>query len=192
MLVGITGGIASGKTTICKILEENSYSIFYSDIEAKKIANTNQELKLNIIKLFGSDSYINGVYNSDYIRNIVFNDADKLDQLNKCFGNYVINAFLIQSQSNNISIFESALIFEHNLDGYFDLIIGVSCDESVVYERIKNRNGFNDVEIKNIISKQLPQKYKNEICDITIDTTNGISSEYILKIFNNIKQNSYV
>lgn len=187
MLIGITGGIASGKTTICKILEENGYSVFYSDIEAKKIANINKELKSNIIELFGSNSYINGVYNSAYIRNIVFNDGAKLDELNKCFGNYVINTFLIQSKSNNISIFESALIFEHNLEGYFDLIVGVSCDESVVYERIKNRNGFGEVDIKNIISKQLSQKYKNEMCDINIDTTNGINSEDILKIFNNIK-----
>ena len=98
MRIAITGGIGSGKTTICKYFENKGYFVFYSDVEAKLLANTNVEIKKQIIKLFGKESYINDTYNLEYIRSIVFNDTLKLQELNKCFMVLLFKNLLINHQ----------------------------------------------------------------------------------------------
>ncbi len=176
MRIAITGGIASGKTTLCKNIEMAGFKVFYSDIEAKKIANNNPEVKAKIIEAFGECSYINGKYNTSCIGNIVFNDSDQLDVLNKCFGDTVINRFMDFSyKKEEVYFFESALIFEHNLQDYFDLIIGVFCEDSTALERLRSRNNLSEVEAKRIIATQLPQRQKMERCDIVINTTGEIN-----------------
>jgi dephospho-CoA kinase len=73
MRIAITGGICSGKSSICKIIKDSGYFVFNSDDEAKILANTNLKIKEQIITLFGTDSYVNDIYNTSYVRNIVFN-----------------------------------------------------------------------------------------------------------------------
>ena len=147
MRIAITGGIGSGKTTVCKYFENKGYFVFYSDIEAKLLANTNIGIKEKIINIFGNESYIKDIYNLEYIRSIVFNDTLKLQELNKCFDGVVIQEFINKSSNHKISFFESALIFEHNLQDNFDLTIGVYCNESKIFERLKKRNGFNEPDV---------------------------------------------
>ena len=179
MKVAITGGICSGKSTICDILKRKGYFVFNSDNEAKLLANTTPQIKSEIISLFGSDSYINDEYNTQYIRNIVFNDKEKLELLNKCFSGFVLEKYNIDSQAHKISFFESALVFEHNIQDNFDFIIGVYCDEFESIKRLKQRNGFNDLEIDNIIKNQLNTKEKMFRCDSISNTTSWIDVEEI-------------
>lgn len=174
MRIAITGGIGSGKTTVCKYFENKGYFVFYSDVEAKLLANTNIEIKKQIIKLFGTESYVNNAYNLEYVRNIVFNDALKLDELNKCFDGVVVQEFISKSSNHQISFFESALIFEHDLQNNFDLIIGVYCNKPKIFERLKQRNGFSEEQISKIINNQLNSKEKVNRCNVVINTTNGI------------------
>ena len=89
MKIGVTGGICCGKTTVCKYIETLGYQIFYSDIEAKKLVYDKQ-VKDEIICKFGNDAYINNIYNTKYIRDIVFNNKEKLNALNMIFKNIVI------------------------------------------------------------------------------------------------------
>lgn len=187
MNVAITGGICSGKSTICRYIQEKNIYVFYSDIEAKIIANSNDDVKKNLINIFGTDCFIDDIYNFDYIRNIVFNDKNKLNQLNQCFIEPVYNEFINNTIDIKLSFLESALIFEHNIQNRFDLIIGVYCDEEKTIERLRNRNGFNDEEIKNILKHQLNPETKMKMCDFVIDTTNGIDFSEIDLIITNIK-----
>ena len=144
MRIAITGGICSGKSSICKIIKDSGYFVFNSDDEAKILANTNLKIKEKVISLFGTDSYVNGNYNTSYIRNIVFNDKHKLEELNKCFQGLILNEYDNKSLNYEISFFESALIFEHNLQDKFNVIIGVYCNEVETIKRLKQRNGFNN------------------------------------------------
>jgi len=171
MRIAITGGVASGKTTICKKLEVLGYYIFYSDVEAKILTSDN-EIKYKIIKEFGGRSYLNNIYNVEYIRNIVFNNKLKLDILNSIFKNAIIDKYLILSNKYKISFFESALIFEHNLEKHFDCIIGVYCDKKEVYKRLKKRNNFTRADSNNIINNQEDNLEKMKKCDIVMNTTN--------------------
>lgn len=174
MRIAITGGIGSGKTTVCKYFENKGYFVFYSDVEAKFLANTNIEIKEQITNLFGKESYVNDTYNLEYIRSIVFSDMLKLQELNKCFNGVVIQEFINKSSNHKISFFESALIFEHNLQYIFDLTIGVYCNEAKIFERLKQRNGFDEKQVSKIINNQLNSKEKMNNCNIVINTTNGV------------------
>ena len=189
MRIAITGGIGSGKTTVCKYFENKGYFVFYSDIEAKLLANTNIGIKEKIINIFGNESYIKDIYNLEYIRNIVFNDTLKLQELNKCFDGVVIQEFINKSSNHKISFFESALIFEHNLQDNFDLTIGVYCNESKIFERLKQRNGFNEEQISRIIYNQLNSKEKMNRCNIIINATNGVDYAKLDLILNGFEKN---
>ena len=188
MRISITGGIGSGKTTVCKYFENKGYFVFYSDIEAKLLANTNIGIKEQITNLFGKESYINDTYNLEFIRSIVFNDTLKLKELNKCFDGVVIQEFINKSLNHKISFFESALIFEHNLQDNFDLIIGVYCNEAKIFERLKQRNGFDEKQVSKIINNQLNTKEKMNKCNIVINTTNGVDYTKLDLILNGFEK----
>jgi len=188
MRVGITGGICSGKSSICKIIKDNNYFVFNSDIQAKIVANTDIKIREQIVSLFGEGSYVDGIYNASYIRGIVFSDRNKLEQLNKCFGKVILDKYESQSLEYKISFFESALIFEHNLQDKFDVIIGVYCDEIETIKRLRQRNGFNDIEIENVLKNQLNSKDKMGKCDFIINTTNGIDKNKVNLILNSFEK----
>src|SRR5437016_4141955 len=80
--IGLTGGIGSGKTVVAKIFEILGIPVYYADTEAKKLMNSDPELKASILQHFGPGSYMNGVLDRKYIASIVFNSKEKLDLLN--------------------------------------------------------------------------------------------------------------
>ena len=80
--VGLTGGIGSGKSVVAKVFETLGIPVFYADDAAKKLMNTNEDLKAAIIKSFGEGAYTHGEINRKYLAAIVFNDKEKLELLN--------------------------------------------------------------------------------------------------------------
>jgi dephospho-CoA kinase len=181
--IGITGGICSGKSTICREIEAKGYPIFYSDIVARDLANNCTDLKNEIISVFGDESYIDGEYNAKYISSIVFTDEVKLKIINDMYSWRIRDEWEKFIIDKEVAFFESALIFEHEIDGSFDYIICVYCDENVVIDRLKKRNGFDDVKINNILNSQLPPKIKSKLSNYVIDTTNGnYNVDEILKL----------
>ena len=83
LIVGLTGGIGSGKSTVAKIFNTIGIPIYNSDIEAKNLIHSNIELQKKLIAAFGEKTYINGSYNRAYIAEIVFQDEGKLKALNQ-------------------------------------------------------------------------------------------------------------
>jgi dephospho-CoA kinase len=174
--VGVTGSIASGKSTVCKMIEEKyGYLVYYSDIEAKKIANTNQGLINEIIDNFGEQSYIDGIYNTKYIAGIVFSDKKELEILNRIFKKYLDQDwenFLNEHRNEKIIFYESALIFEHNIKKKFDYVICVYANLDTIRKRLKKRNNYTDQEIENRLDKLSNQNSKIENSDYNINTEN--------------------
>ena len=82
MIVGLTGGIGSGKSTVGKLLEELGVPVYNSDTEAKRLMNTSKVLRKKIVGLLGEESYVNDQLNRPYIAKMVFNDKALLDKLN--------------------------------------------------------------------------------------------------------------
>ena len=81
--VGITGGIGSGKTTVCKIFETLGVPVYYSDLEARYLTNSHPEIISAVKELFGEEIYINGELNRARVGSLVFKDKELLNKLNQ-------------------------------------------------------------------------------------------------------------
>lgn len=186
--IGITGGIGSGKTTICKLIEKNfNFEIFYSDDIAKKLVY-DDDIRDKIITIFGSESYKNNIYNTEYISNIVFKDKNKLNYLNNIFAVRMKKEFDLFCINRGVVIYESALIFEHeiNYEYEFDYIINIYAKEETVIHRIKKRNNLSDDIIKSILSNQMNPILKMMKSTYVVNTELDNIEEQIINILNEI------
>ena len=114
--VAVTGGIGTGKTTVSNLFEKIGIPVFNSDEIAKELMHNDKQLKSDIIKAFGNESYINNELNRAYLSDIVFNDETLLNKINSIVHPQVakeFNQWLLNQKSKYI-IYESAIIFENN------------------------------------------------------------------------------
>lgn len=178
-IVGLTGGIGSGKTTVAKLLESKGYSVYYSDIRAKEIVNNNAFLKTRIIQLLGDKAYDqDGKYNRKWVAQKVFNNEKLLLELNKIIHPAVKSdfEFWVREQKGDFIFKETALLFELNLDkNYFKTIL-VTADESLRIKRAMERDGKTYQEIENIIQKQIPEKEKRKRADLIIENNTDLEN----------------
>ena len=166
----ITGGIGSGKSTICKEFEKLGVPVLYTDLLAKELENSNPELGSEIIKVFGEHSYYNGVFNTAYMGPLVFSDEEKLKKLTDIVKPYVVDAANKWSnrQKTSYTIEESAIVFETNGQDKFDYIIGVYANEKTRVQRVMNRNSLAEKEVLDRIDKQMNEEEKMLKCDYII------------------------
>tara|TARA_B110000495_G_C22816012_1_gene476348 strand:+ start:201 stop:809 length:609 start_codon:yes stop_codon:yes gene_type:complete len=198
-LVGITGGIGSGKSTVSKILNAMGIKVYNSDDKAKYLME-NDELLLSCIKNdFGEEAYIDGKMNKNFISNNLFNDNKKLKMMNALVHPVVIKDFknwCFKNQDQKILIKESALLFSSDSYKDLDFIIYVYANKSLRISRILNRDKFRTIdEIKKIINNQIPKEEASENADFIL-SNNGASFllpkvvEILDKINSNIKTTS--
>jgi dephospho-CoA kinase len=187
--IGLTGGIGSGKTTVAQIFEVLAIPVYYADQAAKDLMNSNSELKNHIISAFGSESYKDGKLDRKYLGNIVFSNTEKLALLNS----FVHPATLYDAsiwmakQKTPYAVKEAALIFEANLEDYFDYIIGVTAPEFIRLERVKLRDQFSEEHIFQRIHQQMDETIKMSRCDFVV-VNDGIEAllPQVLKIHNTL------
>lgn len=164
MIIGVTGGIGSGKTTVVKLFEEfKNVAVYIADIEAKKLTNSSSIIKKKIIKEFGEKAYSNTVINNKYIAHIVFNNTKKLAVLNDIIHPEVKKHFLDFVKKNRKKayvIYESALLFETKSNFFCDKIICVTGSLQLRIDRVIKRDNITREEVLNRISNQLPQEKK--------------------------------
>jgi dephospho-CoA kinase len=158
MIIGLTGGIGSGKTTVAKFFSEfDNVVVYIADLEAKKLMNSSVIIKEKLIKEFGEASFVNKELNRKYISEIVFNDKEKLSALNaivhpevkKHFKNFVeINAH------KSYIIYENAILFESKNNQFCDFIITVYADVKTKIERVILRDSLTKVDVKSRMKNQ--------------------------------------
>lgn len=162
-LVGLTGGIGSGKTSVAKILESRGFPVYYSDIRAKEIVNDNSVLKKQITALLGEEAYDRkGNYNRKWVAKQIFSDEILLNKLNKLIHPAVNEDFISwkNQQTSKIIFKETALLFELNLDKNCDKILLVTAKDNLRIKRAMDRDGKTYSEVEAIIQKQMPEKDK--------------------------------
>lgn len=157
MLIGITGGIGSGKSTIARALEARGFTVYDCDREAKRIIAENKEVQQKIISLFGEDSFVNGIYNTAYIAQRVFSDPSLLAQLNAIIHPAVkadiLSLLPSTGRSGGGSLFvESAILYESGLDSLCDKIIVVDAPEDIRIARTIARD-YNGLSSPDNINK---------------------------------------
>lgn len=169
--IGITGGIGSGKTFICHILEKLGYTVFYSDMEAKKLMNENKHIIEKIKKLLGNEAYLNGIIDKSFIAQKIFETPTLRNELNSIVHPEVYLAFdnWCKSQTNKLVFNESALLFETESYKRFDKTILITADISIKIERIKKRDQLDEIEIKRRINSQLSDEIKLKLADFVIE-----------------------
>lgn len=172
MKVGLTGGIGSGKTTVARFFEELGVPVYYSDVEAKVLMNTSQEVKKEVKSLFGPKAYSNQRLNKTFISEQVFNDTSLLKKLNEIVHPVVRRDFLgwAKEQKAHYVIQEAAIIFETGSVGFYDKIILVTAPKTVRIDRIRERDQNSTEEsIKARMRNQWNDSRKIDASDFIIE-----------------------
>ena len=190
-LIGLTGGIGSGKSTIARMFEELGVPVYYADIEAKKLMHSSI-IKNKLISLFGKKSYKNSGLNTVYIANIVFKDKDKLNALNKIVHPEVNKHFKnwIKNQNATYVIQENAIIFESKNQNDFDFIITVTAPEELKIERVISRDHISKESVLARMENQLDDAYKINNSNYVIHNTDlKQSKDQVFKLHNVLSKN---
>ena len=176
-IIGITGGIGSGKSTVSKFIEEAGFSVYYSDVRAKTIVNDDAELQKKIKELLGENSYDeNGFYNRRYVGEIIFKDDQLRLQLNALIHPTVKINFenWISEQKTPFIFKETALLFELKLNESCYKSILVTADDNIRIKRVMDRDGKTYREVEAVMNKQMPEKDKIKIADFVIFNNDGL------------------
>ena len=149
-IIGLTGGIGSGKSTIARELEKQGFAVYDCDREAKRIIAEKKDVQTAIIKLLGEEAFVNGHYNTAYVAQRVFDKKEQLEQLNKIVHPAVKEDIIRQTSAVRLLFVESAILCEAGLDSLCDKIVVVEAPEEVRIERVIARDYKGDASPENI------------------------------------------
>ena len=168
--VGLTGGIGVGKTYVAEIFKKMGIPVFNADDDAKKCLVEDSKLMIAVQSIFGDNIYTNGVLQKDELAKIVFNNNEKLAELNALVPPVVKQRFenWCKKQTTAIVMKEAAILFESDAHLGLDAVICISANNQLRIARVKKRDGCSDEEIKNRMNKQIPQAEKEELANFVI------------------------
>ena len=193
-IIGVTGGIGSGKTTLVTYIESLGFPVFVADDEAKKLMQS-AEVLAEIKAIFGEAVFENGQLNRQELATIVFSNPEKLSQLNGIIHPAVKKQFTIwhdQHQSDSFVVYEAAILFESGSYKNCDYIITITAPLEDRIARVMQRDSSSREQVLNRINAQWTDEQraaKSNFIIENIDTQNAkLQLNKILKILN-IQQN---
>tara|TARA_B100000809_G_scaffold263627_1_gene317336 strand:+ start:20315 stop:20899 length:585 start_codon:yes stop_codon:yes gene_type:complete len=178
IIVGLTGGIGSGKSTVLELFKKQKTPVYISDVEAKKIMHSSKEVVEKVIGLFGAEAYVKGELNRGFIADIVFNNKEKLQILNGIVHPAVHKDFqnFISEQDAPYLVYESAVLFENKNEKICDVIVLVTAPIALRIERVMERDNTTVDQVEARIKNQLSDDEKilksdYVISNIELETT---------------------
>lgn len=172
MKIGITGGIGSGKTTVCKIFEILGVPVYYADDRAKWLMTNQPELVLNLKKILGDETYLeNGDLNRAYVASVIFNDRSKLEQINALVHPAVWKdgeEWNAQHTTAPYTIKEAALLYESGGYKGMDKVITVFANKEIRLERVMKRDSVTRKQVLARMDKQMSNLEKARRADFVI------------------------
>lgn len=173
LIVGVTGGIGSGKTTVCKVFETLGARTYYADDRAKWLMENDADLIKSIKKLFGDDAYESGKLDRKHIARKAFQNDSLLKQLNELVHPAVgrdLKKWVSENQDVNMLLKEAALLFETGSYKSLDKNILVTAPEEIRIDRVAARDSHRmKKDIKDIIAKQMKDEEKRPLADFVIE-----------------------
>ncbi|MFZ9386731.1 MAG: dephospho-CoA kinase [Chitinophagaceae bacterium] len=165
--IGLTGGIGSGKSTVARIFSILGIPVYDADEAARRLMNSDPTLKEEIIRFFGPSSYRDGFLDRSYIAGLVFNDAEKLGQLNALVHPATIRdaEIWIGQQNAPYVVKEAALLFESGAAAGLDVVVGVYAPSAIRLKRVMDRDGISAGEVRKRMDRQLDEDMKMKLCD---------------------------
>ena len=172
-ILGLTGGIGSGKTTVAKMFEALGVPVYNADQSAKMLMQSSQDLKDKIKQLLGEDAYTENRLNKAFISEKIFNIKALLSQINALVHPEVARDFnsWLTLQTSVYVIKEVAILFETAAEDQFDYILTVTAPEAIRIQRIIERDQIALTKIKAVISNQLQDSEKTVKSDFVILNT---------------------
>lgn len=171
MIVGLTGGIGSGKSTVAKMLGELGVPVYNSDIAAKELMVSSKVLRRKIVALLGPDSYEGQVLNRGYIASCVFNDKVLLQKLNEIVHPAVRKHFIqwCKKQEHPYVVQETALLFENGSNYLYDKTVLVTAPKNIRLKRIMARDGSTEAQVLGRMENQMGDEEKLPLADFVIE-----------------------
>nr|WP_288933448.1 dephospho-CoA kinase [uncultured Allomuricauda sp.] len=170
MIVGLTGGIGSGKSTVAKMFVELGIPVYDSDMEAKELMVASSEVKTAITELLGEEAYDNQGLNRPYIADKVFKDPELLEKLNAIVHPAVRKHFLdwVERQESPYVIQETALIFENDAQDKYDYTILVTAPVETRIQRVIDRDNVEGQAVVDRMKNQLDDEQKVDLANFSL------------------------
>lgn len=174
-VIGITGGIASGKSTVSDYIKSKGYPVLDADIYARKVVEPGSEGLKEIVEAFGEDALNeDGTLNRQYVGSLIFNDKDKRDILNG-----ITHPKIRQMMNDDRDFYlqtthvfqDIPLLFENGLENQMDEIIVVYVERDVQIERLMARNELSESEAISRIESQMSLEDKKARATVVFDNT---------------------
>ncbi len=183
LAIGVTGNIGSGKTTVCKIFEGLGLDIYYADAMAKRLYQTDSELKVGVLNLFGDASYdSDGELVRQVLSDAIYRDPKLREALNELVHPRVFADFKEWCDQKRVMgkpyvIKEAAILFESGADKTVDLVIGVVAPLPLRLARVMGRDGGNEEAVMLRVQSQTPQEQWMDRCDYIINNDGQLPLE---------------
>lgn len=195
LVVGLTGGIASGKSTVSNMLKEKGVTVIDADLEARLAVEKGEPAYHEIISYFGREIlFEDGTINRAKLGTIIFNDEEKRLKLNSIVHPDVRKRMIDKrdkaiGNGENLVVMDIPLLIESKLTHMIDKILLVYVDEKTQLKRLMKRNHYSEDEALSRINSQMPLKEKVSLSDAVINNNGTIEEtrnqlDYILKEWN--------
>jgi len=191
LAVGITGGIGSGKSTVCKMFKLIGIPVFEADLVAKSIINSSPEIRSGLIQLFGKNIYdTKNKLNRKMLANLIFNDDTLMEKVNQLVHPAVRKQFKHWQKLQNepYVIHEAAILFESGFYKMMDYTILVSAPEEMRIDRVTKRDNISSDLVQQRINKQFTDEEKRQLASTELVNNNKkLLIPQILEIDKNLK-----
>lgn len=191
LAIGITGGIGSGKSTVCKVFKLLGVPVFEADLVAKTLINSNAEIRNGLIQHFGKDIYSSdGKINRKMLANLIFNDDLLMEKVNRLVHPAVRNEYMnwIKQQNSAYIIHEAAILFESGFYKMMDYTILVSAPVEMRIERVTDRDNISQEMARSRMLKQMPDEEKLKLAGFELVNDNKkLLIPQIIEIDKNLK-----
>lgn len=187
--LGVTGGIGSGKTTVCKVFKALGIPVFSTDPEAREIMNSNPEIKEKINFVAGKDLYTGGSLDRQELASLIFNDSLLLQKVNSIVHPAVSANFVkwVKVQAAPYVIMEAAILFESGASKFVDKVASVVAPEEERVNRVIIRNNLTRQQVLERIRNQITDEERMKLSDYVIfNSENDMILPVILKIHEEI------
>jgi dephospho-CoA kinase len=174
-IIGLTGGIGSGKSSVLEIFKKIGISTYNADESAKELISSDKKIIYSIKQLFGDDIYNKNELNSKLVSEIVFNDKEKLKSLNSIIHPAVaidFDNFCSKHRDESYIVKEAAIIFETKTENLFDKIIYVKAPKEIRIDRVMQRDKLSRDDVLNRIKNQINESSIIDKSDFVIDNIN--------------------
>ncbi len=193
LAIGVTGGIGSGKSTVCRMFEILGAPVFEADKVAKQLLDSHEGIKSGLIRLFGKNIYsAEGTVNREKLAGIIFNDDLYLQNMNNLVHPVVREEFiswLKKKETLPYVVLEAAILFEGGFYEMMDFTLLVTAPEEQRIARVMKRDGVTENLVRERMDKQWPDEEKEKLANMVLKNDNNrLLIPEIIKIDKNLKE----